>query len=103
MAGCVFDVTPIVGSSVARPRLYASLVGLFAVIGALPAAIGLYGVLPFVVHERAAELGVRLALGSNPRVFVATAELFAAAASAAIVVPARRPMRADPSQAIRCE
>lgn len=55
----------IVGSSVARPRLYASLGGLFAVVGALLAAIGLYGVLSFVVQERAAEVGVRLALGAT--------------------------------------
>jgi putative ABC transport system permease protein len=64
----VFNVAPLaalVADSVARPRLYASIVVVLAAVGALLAGIGLYGVVAFLVQTRTAEFGIRRALGAS--------------------------------------
>ncbi len=57
-------------TSLARPRVYALVLGALATLALAIAAVGIFGVLLYATARRTPEFGVRLAVGAEPRTIV---------------------------------
>jgi ABC-type antimicrobial peptide transport system permease subunit len=65
--GDVTTLDAVRSRTVARPRLLLVLLAAFGALGLVLGALGLYGVIAYMVRQRRTEIGIRIALGAEPR------------------------------------
>jgi predicted permease len=88
----VRSMEDVLAASMQKARFTMQLVAAFALAALLLGAVGIYGVMSYLVGQRAQEMGIRLALGAQPRqvlaIVVGRAALLAVAGTAVGLVAA---------------
>jgi predicted permease len=85
----LFNIAPmehVVATTIARPRMYAILVTVFAMVGLALALLGVYSVVAYSVTQRTREIGIRMSLGAERRNVVGLVLWHSSAASAAGII-----------------